>query len=94
MTNQELRDLYGCLKSRADNADTLPSFAAVQRAKKEGRIIAEQGIEDGSLRKSVLLFAKAKQKVTVLFTDRGMNKTHTFPPRLSVSMQVHGSGVS
>ena len=79
MTNQELRDLYGCLKSRADNADTLPSFAAVQRAKKEGRIIAEQGIEDGSLRKSVLLFAKAKQKVTVLLTDRGMSRTPDFP---------------
>lgn len=49
MTNQELRDLYGCLKDRAENADTLPSFAAVLRAKREGRIVAEQGIEDGWL---------------------------------------------
>ncbi len=44
-----VRELYDVDKSRADNADTLPSFAAVQRAKKEGRIIVEQGIEDGSL---------------------------------------------
>ena len=49
MTHQDFRDLYGCLKSRSVNADTLPSFAAVQRAKKERRIVAEQGIEDGSL---------------------------------------------
>ena len=34
MTQQELRDLYGCLKSRAENADSLPSFAAVLRGKK------------------------------------------------------------
>ena len=48
-------------------------------AMKEGRVVAEQGILDGCLRKSVLLFAKAKQKVTVLFTDRGMSRTPDFP---------------
>ena len=31
------------------------------------------------LEKWQLLFANAKQKVTVLFTDEGMNKTPTFP---------------
>ena len=33
----------------------------------------------GRRRKNLLLLSKAKQKVTVLFTDRGMNKTQIFP---------------
>ena len=43
MTNQCLRDLYGCLKDRSETADTLPSFAAVLRAKRDGRITAKSG---------------------------------------------------
>ena len=49
MTYEELRNLYGCLKDRSPNADTLPSFAAVKRAKQEGRIVAEQGMRSGRL---------------------------------------------
>ena len=49
MTNQWLRDLYDCLKDRSETANILPSFAAVLRAKREGRITAKSSWEYGSL---------------------------------------------
>ena len=38
-----------------------------------------RNFSDGHRKSGKPLFSKAKQKVTVLFTDEGMNKTPTFP---------------
>ena len=48
MTHEELRNIYGLLKERTENAD-MPSFAAVKRAKQDGRISIEENFNSGFL---------------------------------------------